>query len=418
VWVHPVRRWGEGALRTAVVGGRLFDGTGDELVDGLTVTFEDDCFVSISADPPRTSEVDSVVDLGGRALLPGLINAHTHFAGVSLGDDMAPGEVAAWTFEHLRRALDLGFTTCRETGGLDGGVVSALDKGLVTGPRMRVAGPLLVQTGGHGEFRPPYVADPCAHHQAVPGLYQLSVPCDGPDAVRAAARMAFKRGAHFLKMCATGGVTSMSDSLEDTQLTVEEMRAAVEESQARRTYVTVHTHNKAGILRGLEAGVACFEHGTGLDEESALAVKTAGAAIVPTLTVAHVYGTYGGFLPSEIIARAAGVEEGMRRAVALGHEHGLLVGCGADLIGPDQKQYGMEVGLVAEVVGAAQALRTATADNAKVLRMADQVGTVEAGKLADLVAVDGDPLADPTLLADPANISWVVQGGKVAKSQL
>lgn len=118
----------------------------------------------------------------------------------------------------------------------------------------------------------------------VPGLAVLTHAVSGPDQVREAARLAFKRGAKFLKMCVTGGVTSLTDSLEDVQLTVEEIRAAVEEARARRTYITVHTHNKEGILRGLEAGVECFEHVTALDEETA----AAGAAVVPALTVVEV----------------------------------------------------------------------------------------------------------------------------------
>ena len=146
-----------------------------------------------------------------------------------------------------------------------------------------------------------------------------------------------------------------------------------------------------------------------------MAVKAAGAAIVPTLTVTEVYSTYSSFLPPEVIARVEGVGEGMRTAIKLGHEHGLLVGAGADLIGPDQQQYGRETALVAEVVGSMQALVTMTRDNARVLRMADEIGTVTPGKLADLIAVDGDPLDDPSLLSEPQNISLVVKGGRIEK---
>jgi imidazolonepropionase-like amidohydrolase len=400
---------------TRFIHARLIDGTGADPVDDTTITVRDGRIVAVDHAAPAAG--DEVVDVEGRTVLPGLISAHTHFGAVTSNDGaMPPGEAAAWIFEHLRRALDLGFTTCREVGGIDGGVVGALEKGLVRGPRMIVAGPLLVQMGGHADFRPPFVADPCAYNRDIPGLYQTSYVCDGEADVRAAARLAFKRGARFLKMCASGGVTSVTDSLADTQFSVAEMRAAVEEARARHTYVTVHTLNNAGIRNGLAAGVECFEHCAELDADTAAEVKAAGAAVVPTLTVAHVYRTYTKFLPPEVVARAEGVEKGMRKnALKLAHEHGILVGAGADLIGPDQSQYGMELGLVAEEVGARQAIITTTRDNARVLRIAGEVGTVEPGKVADLIAVSVDPLDDPAALADPRNVTLVVQRGVLRK---
>ena len=400
-------------MATRIINARLIDGTGAGPQDGVTVTVDEGRFVSIDRSEP--SRGDDVIDVGGRTLLPGLINAHSHLGGMLGEDEMPAGERAAWIFEHCRRSLDLGITTCRETAGLDGGIVQAIEKGIAQGPRILHCGPALVQMGGHADFRPAYVPDPCVHHQGVPGLHVGTHICDGEDAVRAAARLAFKRGAKFIKMCATGGVTSVSDALSDTQFTIGEMRAAVEEARARGTYVTVHTHNNSAIMRGLEAGVECFEHATALDDETARAVKAAGAAIVPTLTVAHVYSTYTDFLSQEIISRIDGVEGGMRNAIRIAHQHGILVGAGADLIGPDQKDYGLETALVAEEVGASQALVTMTRDNARVLRIDDRLGTVEPGKVADLVAVSGDPLDDPRLLADPANIVLVVKAGGVVK---
>lgn len=399
---------------TRIIHARIIDGTGADPVEDATITVTGGRITSVDHAQPVAG--DEVIDVEGRTVLPGLISAHTHFGAVTTNNgEMPPGEAAAWIFEHLRRALDLGFTTCREVGGIDGGIVGALEKGAARGPRMIVSGPLLVQMGGHADFRPPFVPDPCAHNRDMPGLYQTSYVCDGEAAVRAAARLAFKRGAGFLKMCATGGVTSVTDSPADTQFSVAEMRAAVEEAHARHTYVTVHTLNNAGIRNGLAAGVECFEHCAELDDETAAGIKAAGAAVVPTLTVAHIYRTYTSFLPPKVIARAEGVEKGMRNALKVAHGHGILVGAGADLIGPDQSQYGMELGLVAEEVGARQAIITTTRDNARVLRIAGDVGTVEAGKAADLIAVAVDPLEDLAALADPGTVTLVLQGGVVRK---
>jgi imidazolonepropionase-like amidohydrolase len=403
-------------MTTRFINARLIDGTGGTPVDGATVVVDEDTITAVDASA-RAAD-DAVIDLEGRTVLPGLISAHTHHAAVTTADELTPGEVAAWAFEHLRRSLDLGFTTCRELGGIDGGIVRAIDKGIARGPRLVVSGPLLVQMGGHADFRPAFLPDPCSHPVGVPGLWQGSYVCDGVDGVRRAARLAFKRGANLLKMCATGGVTSLSDGLGDTQFTVEEMRAAVQEARARGTYVTIHAINNAGVRNGLEAGVECFEHVAELDDDTAALIKAAGAAVVPTLTVTEVYAGYGAWLPPEVIRRVEGVGAGMRRALEVAHRHGILVGAGADLIGPDQSQYGLETALVAETVGAAQAIVTATRDNARVLRMSDRIGTVEAGKLADLIAVNGDPLEDPRLLADPGNVVLVVKAGSVVKNLL
>jgi len=402
----------------SVVADWLFDPVQAEPQGACTVHVDGDRISAVVAGhAPRRD--DTVVDLGGLCVLPGLINAHSHLGDVPMlaGDELAAGVVAAWIFEHCRRSLDLGITTCRDVGSLDGGVVAAIEQGIARGPRILPAGPVLVQTGGHGEFRPPFAPDPAAYHRGVPGLSVPSLVVDGPDQMRAAARLAFKRGARFLKLCVTGGVTSITDALDDTQFTVDEIRAAVEEAKARHTYVTVHAHNNDGVRNALRAGVECFEHVTALDEETAGALSRAGAAVVPTLTVAHLYRENAAFLPPDILDRIEGVEAGMRNAIRVAHEAGLLVGCGADLIGPDQRRFGLEVALVAEVVGAAEALRTATLGNARVLRMERDLGGIEAGKLADIAAVDGDPLADPRLLDDPARVRFVMKAGVVEKDR-
>jgi len=218
----------------------VLDGTGADpthasvLIDGEHIRAVGD------VPPPRDADV---VDLDGLTLLPGLIDAHTHLGLVSVID---PGPVpvavaAAQIFQNVELALLSGHTTVREVGGLDGGVAQAIDAGLIPGPRLLPSGPALCQTGGHGDLGPPFL--PHDHrHVGTPGLSQMSVVCDGPDEVRVAARTAFRRGATQLKVCISGGVVSFTDRLEDTQFTVEELRAAVDEARARDTYVTAHAH--------------------------------------------------------------------------------------------------------------------------------------------------------------------------------
>jgi imidazolonepropionase-like amidohydrolase len=189
------------------------------------------------------------------------------------------------------------------------------------------------------------------------------------------------------------------------------------EAEARNTYVTAHAHNSRGIQNGLAAGVACFEHGSWLDEETAAAMSAAGAALVPTLTVARVMiderEEWG--LPEAIVARMEQVEGHMEHAIKLARAAGVTVGCGSDLLGPRQGRRGLELVLRAEVESPMDAIVAATSTNARILRVDDRLGTVEAGKLADLVAVRGDPLTEPALFDDPDRIVLVVKDGVIEK---
>ena len=315
---------------------------------------------------------------------------------------MAPAMLAAELFRNAELCLHSGHTTAREVAGADGGLKAAIESGLIPGPRLFPSGPILSQTGGHGEFGPPFL-DSHHHFFGLPGLTHPSVVCDGPDEVRIAARTAFKHGATQLKVCVSGGVVSLTDRLEDTQFTVQELVAAVEEARARDTYVTAHAHNVDGIRMGLEAGLECFEHGTFLDEATAHAMAQAGAALVPTLAVVHLMATeyeeWG--LGEYVLPRVQGVEDAMAKSLLIAAEAGVTVGSGTDLLGKGQNRRGLELVLRSRVQTPMDAIVAATATNARILRAVDDLGTVEAGRYADLIAVDFDPLAQPEGFDDP-----------------
>jgi imidazolonepropionase-like amidohydrolase len=393
----------------------VIDGTGRDPLDDGAVTIDGDRITAVGA---ATSGTGATIDAADLVVLPGLIDAHTHM-GLIEGDAlgvMPPALLAAHLFRNAELCLASGHTTAREVAGADGGLARAIEVGLVPGPRLFPSGPMLSQTGGHGEFGPPFIP----HHQhytGLPGLSQPSVRCDGPDQVRIAARNAFRHGATQIKVCVSGGVVSLTDRLEDVQFTVDELRAAVDEAQARDTYVTAHAHNTEGILRGLEAGLECFEHGTFLDEATAARMAIAGAALVPTLAVIHLLSTeyerYG--LGDYVVPRVQGVEEAMGKAVLIALEAGVRVGSGTDLLGPEQNRRGLELALRSKLHSPMAAIVSATRANAEIMRISDRLGTLEPGKLADCIGVDFDPLAEPDQFDEPDRVRLVVKGGEIVK---
>jgi imidazolonepropionase-like amidohydrolase len=392
--------------------GVLIDGTGAPPRAGVDIAIGDGRIEGVSS----SASGDETVDLRGLTVLPGLIDAHTHLGAVNR-DGSAPAAVAAaQLFANCGLALDAGFTTVRDAGGVDGGIVAAIDAGAVRGPRILPSGPALVQYGGHGDKSHPFTEHSSA--MEIPGLLRRAEIVDSPDQVRRAVRRAFKMGATQIKMCISGGVLSYTDRLEDTQFTVEELRAAVTEASARGSYVMAHAHNSAAIRIGLEAGIRCFEHASYLDADTAALAATAGAAIVPTLAVTRLgpeqLDQWGIPHADEMRPRFAGVEEAMSRATVLARDHGILVGSGSDLLGPGQNRRGLELVLKSELLGPMEAIVSATSVNAEILRRPD-LGAVVPGRIADLIAVDGDPLDDPGLFDDPGRIVVVIAAGRIVK---
>jgi len=278
---------------------------------------------------------------------------------------------------------------------------------------------LLAQTGGHGYLGAAWEPSEDWESHHIVGLRAVSFLSDGPDSVRKNAREAFRRGASFLKMCVTGGVVSHHDKLTDTQFTLDEIAAAVAEASARGTYVTVHAHNNTGLRTAIHAGAKCVEHGSEIDEEMAALMAAHGVAHVPTLAVVHALldGPAAAGLPAHIGARVGRVLEGQTAAIHASRAAGVLIGSGSDYIGPNQQRRGYEITLRAKVEDPMAALLSATRDNARILRVDHEVGTISPGKLADLTVFAGNPLDDPDIFADHARVPVVVQRGRVVKDQ-
>lgn len=400
--------------RFQVVGATVVDGSGRDPAD-VTVAVEDSRIAQPGA-PGERLEAD------GLTMTPGLIDAHVH---LGLSSPIEPqfsfrlsaAEIAADIFAAAGAALDAGFTTVRDTGGIDGGVVTAIAKGKVRGPRVLSCGPVQCQTGGHGYYGAEWEPTELWSSHHIPGLCALSMQSGNADELRGNVREAFRRGASFLKLCVTGGVVSAHDQLTDTQFTVEEIAVAVQEASARGTYVTVHAHNNEGIRNAVEAGVRCVEHGTGLDEPTAALMAARDVALVPTFAVVEqlLRDSAGTGLNESIRDRVLGVRERMAEALAVAKEAGLRIGLGSDLIGPGQDRRGEELRLRAELETPMEALVAATKTNAEILGLSGEVGVIAPGRQADLVLWNGNPLDNPQLFSDPDNAVVVVQAGRIVK---
>lgn len=402
----------------------LIDGVTPEPLSKQAVVIDGDTIADVSAKPPFRREDAEVIDLNGLTLLPGLIDAHSHlgltydFSGEGDPGLFSAAEIAAWTFENCGLCLDAGFTTVRDMCGVDGGLVRAIESGAVRGPRVFPSAAAIVQTGGHGHLAGPF----CIHSYtlAIPGLVQMLALCDGVDEVRKQARLNFRRGATQLKAFISGGVVSTTDRLEDTQLTIEELAAAVQEAKARETYVSGHAHNVRAIRNGLAAGLECFEHGTMLDEATAHAMAKAGAALDPTFAVCHLmakdWKQMG--LTETIAARVSGCEESMTQSVKMAEAAGVLLGSGSDLLGRRQNRRGLELTLKARVLSPMRAIQCATVGNATIMHQEKRFGSIEVGKLADMIVINGDPLSEPELFDDPARVVLVMKSGVIVKNLL
>jgi imidazolonepropionase-like amidohydrolase len=397
-------------------GGLVADGSGSDPT-AVDVCVMDDVITAIGTAPAGAT----VVDLDGRLLTPGLIDAHVHLGLSSpiraqFGFQLPAAEIAADIFATAGHALDAGFTTVRDTGGIDGGVVGAIAKGKVRGPRVLTCGPVQCQTGGHGYYGADWEPTELWPEHHIPGLCALSLMSGNADELRRNVRESFRRGATFLKLCVTGGVVGGHDRLSDTQFTVEEIAVAVEEAAARGTYVTVHAHNNGGIRNAVRAGVRCVEHGTDIDEPTAALMREHDVALVPTFAVVDQILDGGGMdLDPATQGRIAGVRERMASALRVARAAGLRIGLGSDLIGPNQQRRGEELRLRSELETPVQALVSATSVNADILGLGETLGRIRVGMQADLVAWQSNPLEDAKAFADPDMAALVVKDGRIAK---
>ena len=409
----------QGGAATIVHAGRLLDGRGGPALEQTSVVIRDGKIVRVVEGFIEPQKEDRIVDLSSHTVLPGLMDMHTHLMSEHSKQSyterffMNESEYALRSTVYARRTLLAGFTTVRDVG--DNGVNAvalrkAIDAGWIVGPRIFTSGKSLATTGGH--------ADPT---NGLRGRYRRDAGPDegvinGPDDARKAVRQRYKDGADLIKLTATGGVLSLAASGRNPQFTVEELEAVVDAARDYGMTVAVHAHGNEGIHRAVLAGVDSIEHGTFLSDETMLLMKKRGTYLVPTI-LAGVWVAEKArdpdYFPAIVRPKAATIGPVIRSTFARAYATGVKIAFGTDSgvspHGENAREFAL---MVAGGMPPMKALQAATLEAARLLKISDRLGTIEAQKIADLIAVKGDPLEHIEVLSD---VVFVMKEGVIYK---
>ena len=400
--------------RTIIRAGHLLDvRTGKTLTD-QAIVIEDGKIASVGPDTAAADAGAKVIDLSGKTVLPGLIDAHTHITfDPKFGYDRLaislPREALIGA-KNARITLLAGFTTIRNVGATEFADIAlrdAINAGDVPGPRIDASGPALSITGGHCDDN----MLPYEFHATEIGV------ADGVENVQHKVREVIKYGSDIIKVCATGGVLSMGDNPQASQFTQEELRAIVADAHRLGRKVAAHAHGAQGILWATEAGVDSIEHGSYIDDAGIAAMKQHGTYLVPTLYLGDWFLENAPKLgvPPSMLAKGKEVMPAARKNIAHAFASGVKVGFGTDAAvyphGLNAHEFAVMVKLGLTPL---QAIQAATVNDADLLGWSDRVGVIEPNHYADIIAVDGDPLQDVTTLE---RVKFVMKGGVVYKSE-
>jgi len=405
---------------------RIFDGAA--LTEPMNVLVEGNKIARISAEPITTDAGATRIAGDGRTLMPGLIDAHWHTFMVR--PSMMMASTAPFPFITLlagaeaESTLMRGFTSVRDLGGPAFGLKMAIDRGVMPGPRIWPSGAMISQTGGHGDFRMLSDLPSTSGVLSYPERMGMSAIVDSPDEVRKRSREQLLQGASQIKLTVSGGVSSPYGPIDTFQLSVDEIRAAVEAAANWGTYVTVHAYTPEAIRNAIEAGVKVIDHGQLADEDAVklMAEKGTWWSLQPFVGDENA----NQHADPERQASAAEIHAGTDRAYELARKYGVKVAFGTDILFDAARaaRQGSQLETMTRWYTPAEVLKMATADNAELLALSDRrnpypgkLGVVEVGALADLLLVDGDPIAQIGLLADPAkNLLVIMKDGQIVKN--
>ena len=409
----------------------VFDGESDDLVENTSVVVTDNMIVGVGNDV-AVPLVAETIDGGGRTLMPGLIDGHTHLsivAGPKEIQQMPWDEIGAKMGVRATDTLMRGFTAVRDLGGPVQGLKIAVDDGTVVGPRIFPSGAIISQTSGHGDFRDPTDPHPfleggTSQMQEL-GYYRI---VDGPDQVLAAVRENLRKGATQVKLMGSGGVGSEFDPIDSVQFRPEEIRAATDALADWGTYAGSHLHNDAAIMRALENGVRSIDHASQMTDESMRLLKKNGAYMNPQYGW-NVFVMSAGFLTDAQREKAAIVIDNLDNNIALIKKHDVEITFNVDAFGGYElwsNLYAAEITERQKYFSNYEIMRQLTSVTAGLLEMSGKrnpyrgkLGVIREGALADLILVNGNPMEDVSILADPANnIPLIMKDGKIYKNNL
>ncbi|UYZ65077.1 amidohydrolase family protein [Hymenobacter weizhouensis] len=409
------------AQKTYLHCGRLLDMRQDRAQTEMTVVVENGRIVAVERGytAPAAAQ-DKVVDLKNRTVLPGLIDCHVHLEGETSKDNYLkeftqnPADVAFGALEHARKTLLAGFTTVRDLGGSGVNIAlrNAINRGQVVGPRVFTAGKAISGTGGHMDPTNGYRLDLMGMPGPPDGV------ANGPDQARQAVREQYKRGADLIKIASTGGVLSVAKDGSAPQFTEDEIRAVVETARDFGLPVACHAHGAEGMKRAIRAGVTSIEHGTLMDDETMKLMKRYGTWYVPTITAGKSVADSAkitGYYPPLVTPKALAIGPKLQGTFGRAYKAGVKIAFGTDAsvfrhgVNALEFRYMVEAGMPA-----VEALRSATAAAAELLGQTANLGTLEPGKLADVVAVQGDPTQDINAMQQ---VKFVMKQGVVYRQE-
>lgn len=397
---------------------RIVDGTSPEASEPMSVLVEGDLIREVSA--AISSASAERIDLSGKVLMPGLIDAHVHViaAMANLGQNARLPDplVTVRAFKIMGDMLMRGFTTVRDLGGATSGLLAATEEAAWPTPRLNICGKALSQSGGHTDYRGPYDDTPTP--KTGHALGHLGRICDGVPEVRKAAREELKSGAHFIKVMANGGIASPTDPIHFLGFSREELVAAVEEAENAGTYVAAHLYTDKAIRRAIECGIHSLEHCNLITPETAKLAVDNGCIAVPTLVTYEKLGVEGPALglPPASVAKVDSVRLAGMESLAIMGNAGLPMAYGTDLLGEMHRHQSEEFVIRARVLPAHEVIASATHIAAKLLRMEGRIGCIAPGAFADLIVIDGNPLDDISLLTrQGAHMPIIVKAGNFVK---
>ena len=396
--------------------GTVLDTTTMTLVENQTVVIEGDRIVDV-VDGRSGTVADFDVDASGQFIMPGFVDGHFHHWIVTMDfnrlSTMTAVERGIMMAQLAEGTVRRGFTTIRDAGGDNRGLMRAIANGACQGPRIVQAGRILSQTGGHGDFRSGDAPVPECGCQIFHDHAGFVV--DGVDACRKAARQALRDGSQFVKIMTSGGVSSPTDPFDSVQFTAEEIQAITVETDHRHTYTTSHAYLPDSIQLAIDNGVKCIEHGNGLDAVTAARMVELEATMVPTLVAYKALAEVGpkvGF-PEEMLAKNDGVFDMGQNSIEVARNAGVELGFGTDLLGEGHYLQNQEFAIRANLEPAADVLRSMYETNVRLCKMDGEIGVVTPGAFADLVVSRVNPLEDLAGLAEPdANLSAIILQGE------